>query len=366
MWQKLQRIPGGGMWKKLMASLVVFGVGVLAFCWGRHGALSMAKANPPTDPVLQDSVVSASHSDYDKRPVAFIYNNMPISRADLGEYLIARFGEQRLDFLINHRIIDMACKAKNIVITEQMVMVELQQSIKSFGTDKVAVFEAQILRPRGKTLYEWKEDVIHPKLALRELAKPRVQVTEKDLRDAFEAHYGEMVKCRMILLPAGIDQARKSSILAKVKADEKEFLNEAQHQFLQPLCEKGGLIPPIHHHFADENIERYAFSLKVGEVSGFIELPDKTIAILRCEERIAPQGFKIYENERNALYGEVYEMKLQQEIPKMFDQMRKEARVNNLMTPSRNDLASQVQSEIQPVSGVGNPPPLKPAVPSKK
>src|ERR1700682_6338876 len=122
MWQKLQGIrPSGRGWKKMMLALVVCGVGVVAFCWGRHGALSEAKAGQVTDPALPDHIMTASHSDYDKRPVAFIYNNMLITRADLGEYLIARFGEQRLDFLINHRIIDMACKAKNIVITDQMV-----------------------------------------------------------------------------------------------------------------------------------------------------------------------------------------------------------------------------------------------------
>ena len=49
MWQKLRALWPVG--KKMMLALMVLGVGVLAFCWGRHGALSVAKANPPTDPV---------------------------------------------------------------------------------------------------------------------------------------------------------------------------------------------------------------------------------------------------------------------------------------------------------------------------
>jgi hypothetical protein len=370
MWQKLQVIRAGArMWKKMMLALVIFGVGVLAFCWGRHGALSMAKADPPTDRTIQDQVVRASHTDYGQRPVAFIYNNMPITREDLGEYLIARFGAQRIDFLINHRIIDMACKASNIVITDQVMMVEFEQNLKDMKMPSAQHFEQLLLKKYGKTIYEWKEDVIRPKLALRELARPRVRVTEKDLRDAFESHYDTKVQCRMIVLQPGIDNARKTEIYTRVKGDEKEFMKEARAQGNQMLAERSGDVPPIYRHFPDQNIEHEVFTLdgrvllKVGEVSGIVGLPDKSFAILRCEKIIPPDGTKIYENERTALHKEVYEMKLQEEIPKMFEEMRKAANVRRLFGNQTDDLASQVQRSLQQTSSVdytprSAPPPL--------
>jgi hypothetical protein len=355
MWQKLRALRLVG--KKMMLALIVLGVGVVAFCWGRHGALSVAKANPPTDPGIENAF-SASHADYDKRPVAYL-NNMPITRADLGEYLIARFGEQRLDFLINHIIIDMACKAQNIIVTDQMVMVELQENLKGFKMRSATEFQEQLLRRYNKTLYEWREDVIRPKLALRELARPRVSVTEQNLRDSFESHYGPQVQCRMILLGPDMLHNRKLETLAKVRGDEKAFMEEARTQAEPQLASSSGVVPPICKHFPDQNIEREAFSLKVGEVSGLIQLPNKCDVILRCEKLIPANGDKIYEKERVNLHKEVYETKLQQEIPKMFEHMRSQANIRKLMGNRGEDLLTQVQREIQPVSGVGNPPPAQ-------
>jgi len=370
MLQKMKGIlPSGRAWKKMMLALVVFGVGVLAFCWGRHGAMSEAKANPPTDLTLQP-VTQASHSDYGQRVVAYLYNNMTITREDLGEYLIARFGDQRLDFLINHRIIDLACKARNIVITDQMVAAELQQNLEGFkltGPTAARDFQDQVLRRWGKTLYEWKEDVIRPKLALRELARPRVHVTEEDLQHAFEAHYGQKVECRMILLPAAMRSDKMREIYAEVQKDSNAFMKHAKEQAFQALAEKSGMIPPIHKYFADKHIEDEAFALKIGEVSGLIGLPDKSWAILRCEKLIARDQTKIYEMERNALKTEVDEAKLQEEIPKMFAEMQKLANPRPLLGNKREDLASQVQRELQPVDySPRQTPPLLPADSPKK
>ncbi len=41
--------PGRQMRGRLLVGLGMCGVAVLAFCWGRQGALSEAQANPPTD-----------------------------------------------------------------------------------------------------------------------------------------------------------------------------------------------------------------------------------------------------------------------------------------------------------------------------
>ena len=157
-------------------------------------------------------------------------------------------------------------------------------------------------------------------------------VTPKDLREAFEARYGEKRQCRMIVLPAEMPDSKKREKLTQVQSDESAFLAEAGNQFLEPLRQKKGLVPPVHRHFPDQNIERAAFSLDIGAVSGLIPLPDKTVAILRCEKFIPPDRAKLYENERRNLHKEVYETKLQQEIPKMFEQMRREANVRLLMS----------------------------------
>src|SRR5262249_4106707 len=61
----------------------------------------------PPDPALQ--------------PVAFIYNNIPITRGELAEFLIARYAEEKVDLLVNKRIIELSCKQRNISVNEEEV-----------------------------------------------------------------------------------------------------------------------------------------------------------------------------------------------------------------------------------------------------
>ena len=49
-------------------------------------------------------------SDYSKRVVAFLNDNDVVTRQQLGEYLIDRYGAEKLELLINRRIIEHACR----------------------------------------------------------------------------------------------------------------------------------------------------------------------------------------------------------------------------------------------------------------
>src|SRR5690242_12081986 len=54
-----------------------------------------AQAAPPSAPV------AGAPSDYTQRTVAFLYGSMGITREQLGEYLIARFGPDKVLNLVN-------------------------------------------------------------------------------------------------------------------------------------------------------------------------------------------------------------------------------------------------------------------------
>src|SRR3974390_531372 len=101
MWKGLENIrPTRWPAKQFTLALTMFGVAVLAFCVGRYNRGGKPYQGDPSaslqDPALHPT--GSSDSDYDKRVVAYIHNNIPITREDLGEYLIARFGAQRVEF----------------------------------------------------------------------------------------------------------------------------------------------------------------------------------------------------------------------------------------------------------------------------
>ncbi|MGE0529533.1 MAG: hypothetical protein AB7P49_20965, partial [Bdellovibrionales bacterium] len=207
-------------------------------------------------------VNSAPGADQDPgRPVAYIYNGIPITRQQLGEYLINRFGAERIEFLVNSKIIELACKKHGIVIGDAEVEAELVDRLKQMNVPTLEGFVNIVLKKFNKTLYEYKEDVLRPQLALQKLCRDQVKVTPQDITDAFEAKFGPKIQCRMIVLSK--EQGRERfNIWAEVSKSEKAFDDQARKCFIPQLASTGGQVPPIHKHFGDKRIEDEAFRLQ--------------------------------------------------------------------------------------------------------
>src|SRR5262245_24033861 len=146
-----------------------------------------------------------------------------------------------------------------------------------------ATFVKQFLKQYNKTLFEWKEDVIKPRLLLTKLCQHQIKIEEAEIQRAFEARYGEKVKCRMILWPKGQEKFAYQ-MYDKIRTSEAEFDQVARHQASQVLSAHGGWIDPIGRGAGDDDrVEKIAFKLKTGEVSELFDIPDQGIAVLRCE-----------------------------------------------------------------------------------
>ena len=224
------------LWRKGTMALVMVGATVAAFYWGRMGGTTV-EAQQVQARVGAVGQPGQAQSDYSRRVVAYLYENMPISREELGEYLIARFGQERIDFLINRRIVEMACQAKGIYVTDLEVDAQFKEELKGFPNMTAQDFYNQILKRFNKSLYEWKEDVIRPKLMLSKLCRPMVEVTQQDLANAFEARYGPKVECRMIAFQKG--DKHMQEVWTKISQGEAEFAAYATQQFLENLLHHG-------------------------------------------------------------------------------------------------------------------------------
>lgn len=322
MWSFVQRVwPSSWVGRKVLAGGLIAGVAILAFCWGKREARSQVAQPGAVD---QGPLAPASNSVYSRRIVAKIYDTIDITREHLGEYLIARFGEpKRIEFLINHRIIDHVCRTNNILITAEEIDQRLREDLANFKV-RQDEFVEKILKPRNKSLYEYREDVIRPQLALARLCKGRVTVTKEDISKAFEARFGPKVECRVIVLSKEF-RPKWTEIWENANKGEPYFYDEARKQ-PNELARDAGKVPPIHRHFQDANIEKTAFMLKVGQVSEIIGLPDGTAIILRCEKHVPADKSKSIEQEAPQLHNEIYEVKLAQEVRDYFEKLRRDAR----------------------------------------
>jgi hypothetical protein len=302
----------------------------------------------------------------DKRIVAYIYGTTPITREELGDFLIARGGYEKLDLLVNRRIIEIEAAKRNITVTALEIESALAEDVRGFGT--VGDFAKVILPRYGKTLYEWTEDVIKPRLLLAKMCQGQVKVTDEDLKKAFENKYGERRQAKIICwnkedLRAAErqwDEARKGDV---------DFDRIARSQATPSLAASCGQIAPIGRYpgVEDETCTKKLYQLqKVGEMTELFQTP----AGVMCMKLVAilpPDATVTYEKVRATFEREMYDKKLAEEIPKFFNKLKAAAQPNLLLKgpPTSSDVREAAKQEVEELrqSGGNQPgttPPRKP------
>ncbi len=315
--------PSPWLSKKLLMAAVLIAVGVGSFCWGRR----YAGATPPGSSDVRADTTTSSTEGYRTRIVAYV-NNQPVFREELGEYLISRFGVARLEFLINRKIVEMECRKYNISVTDEEVNFRFQQELKTFGGAVELTeenFVNNILKRFNKTLYEWKEDVIRPKIMMEKLVQNSVKITNDDVKEGFEARYGPKVDCRMIVLEKS-EHAVAQRVWNEVRQSQEAFIERATHQAIPNLAAIKGKVPPINKHFGDKALEDAAFRLKVGEVSDPIRMNDGSWVILLCEGHVPENKTVRFEDEWQKVSREMMELRVAQKIPEVFKELQQAAK----------------------------------------
>jgi hypothetical protein len=292
----------------------------------------------------------------DRRVVAYIYGNIPVSREELGDYLIARGGYEKLELFVNKKIIEIEAAKRNLTVTSLEVDAGLAEDLRGMGISKDD-FAKHILPRYHKTLYEWTEDVIKPRILLGKMCQDRVKVTEEDLNKAFLNRYGERRQAKVICwnredlkaAQAGWDEARKGEV---------EFDRVARTQADSNLAASAGLIAPIGQFpdagalavkQGDEYCTKVLFSLKVGEISQLFQTSAgimcvKCVAIIPKDETVKLEG-KI----RDDFQKEVYDRKLSATVPEYFAELKKVAQPNILLVgpPGPKEFRDGVNIGIQ-------------------
>jgi hypothetical protein len=316
-------------WGLLVGLTALAAVGVL-----RSGAAAPPGNNP-------DSTADS------KRVVAYIFNTTAITREDLGEYLIARMGAERVTNLVNLRIIEHVCRQKGVDVTAAEIEAALEEDLKGLNVNRKE-FVDRVLKHYKKTLYEWKHDVIRPRLLMTKMIRPTVTCTEDDLKMAFEAYYGEKVDCRLILWPES-EQKTAFQAYEKIRGSDEEFDRAARQQSSPTLAASGGQITPIGRHTTgNPELEKAAYSLQPGELSQILRTPEGFV-VLKCVKRIPANATIKLTDVRAKLEKEVIEKKIQVEIPKVFKDLHEQAQAKVFLKDYANhdELLRDVKQELK-------------------
>lgn len=300
--------------------------------------------NPPPAPPVS--------SDYASRVVAYLHGNVPITREQLGEFLIARYGAEKLEHLVNKLIIEEACKARGITVTNTEIEADLANTVKGLGVNQ-SEFVSKVLKGYHKTLYEWKEDVIRPKLLMTKYCQGHVVCTPDDLQKAFDAYYGEKLECRMIVWPKE-EYKQVMMDYARLRDSEEYFTQKAKQQASPTLAANGGKIKPFGRNcFGNDQVEREIFNLHPGELTSVIETPEGVV-VLKLDRRIPADTTVNFNAVREKLTQEVLEKKIQAEIPRTFAQLRKQAEPTFILKDptKREDLKASVERVMSAANSV--------------
>lgn len=290
-----------------------------------------------TEPVIRGAGAKTPPS-VKSLSVTAVVNGDQISKNDLGRECLRRYGAEVLDNLLNKVLLSEACAAKGIQITEKDVGEEIDRIAAKFGLPRDR-WLALLREERGFTEEQYRREVVWPMLALRRASALDVEVTQEEIKTAFESDYGPKVRCRLIILDAK-DQKLAQSIQAAVKADPGQFGKLAQKHCEDPgVAAANGVIPPIALHTGEKAIEEAAFRLQKGQVSGIIPVADgKKLVILKCEDHLPEQyiSSKDLPGVRKSLEDRIRDAKTRNAAAQFFANVHKEAKIiNAIADPSK-------------------------------
>lgn len=271
-------------------------------------------------------------------------NGESITREQLAEELIATHGRRQLELLINRRIIEQACKDRKIEVTRVDIENDINDTLKKFNL-KRSEFIERVLGSKEITFAQYVRDTVWPALALKKLVDGRSKVSDEDIAKSFEANYGPKVDVRMLVV---MELRRAQELWEKVNEEKDPAKRLA---VFEEMCKTysidqatrafGGKTQPINKHTGYPEIENLAFSLKKGELSKVVQLPEGNLMLL-CVDHIpartditlsTPLGANSKETVRDMLRKDIMEKKIRIEVAQLYKELYEKSAKNNFLSP---------------------------------
>jgi foldase protein PrsA len=308
-------------------TVILFLVGAVAFQFLRP-KVGAAQETTPTSEAGRTNMRSNA-----TRPALARVNGELIGYDSVADECMQRYGQEVLESFINRTVIDQACRKQGISITRAEVNAEIVKIAKKFDIDPSNWLRI-IQSERHLSELQYKEDIIWPMLALKRLAGNEVKITEEEMQHVFVREYGERVKARMIMCDK-LQRAQAAWDL--VMKDPSTFGKVARERSIEPTSKAlDGQIQPIRRFAGNDNLEKEAFKLEEGHISGIIDVstPEaRRYVILLCEGHTTPivksmDEPLIQEQVRKILTDE----KTQVAVAKVFERLKKDAQIDNFLT----------------------------------
>ncbi len=284
--------------------------------------------------------------------VAAFLNQEAIPIEQLAAECIARHGREILKGEINRVLLAAALKGSNKQVEQADIDAEVARAADSMGymkpdgTPDVDAWLKSILEEEGATLDLYVQDAVWPSVALKKLVQDSVQISAEDLQKGFDANFGPRCEVLAIVL-SNQRTAEEVWQQARKSLTEQSFGELAAKYSVEPVSRSNyGKVPPIRHHTGQPTLEKAAFELKPGEISGVVALKDQYVVLYKQGE--TTPVVKDFEAVRPELEKELLEKKLRAAMQKQLDTILAAAQIDNFLEQTTQ--AGQVNPSVVPAS----------------
>ncbi len=266
--------------------------------------------------------------------VAALVNGAPVTVERVQNECLDRHGEEVLEILITRAIIEQSLERQRQKVSRAEVDAEIVRAAESMGFHKADgsadtdAWLARVTREEKISLRHYVDDVVWPTVALKKLIGP-VPITREDLDKAYQATFGARAKCRVVVLD---NQRRAQEVwrLARENPSAETIGDLAERYSVDPTSRTlRGEVPPIQRYGGQPALEREAFALKPGELSGVVQVADRFL-VLFCEGYTEPAKVS-FEEARAELHADILEKKQRIEMARHFTHLRGGAAIDNFL-----------------------------------
>ena len=272
--------------------------------------------------------------------IAAVINGQSVTMEILEKECVKRFGNKILEGEINRKLVEDALTKSGQGVTQAEVDQEIRNTalfygyINADGTPDVQRWVADVLSDKGKTIEMYVRDAVWPTVALKKLCADQVQITEEDVRMAFEANFGQRAEILAIVM-SNQRTAQEVWEMARNRNTEQFFGELANQYSVEPSSRANfGKVPPLRKHGGQASLEKAAFGLKPGEMSGIIEVGGQYV-ILRSQGFTDPVVQDINAVKED-LVKEIRERKLAKQMDTMMAKLSADAQITNILNPKKS------------------------------
>ena len=246
--------------------------------------------------------------------VAALINGQQITVQQVAAECIKRHGLEVLDGEINRKLLEQELEKSGVQIHQSDLDAEVARAAETYGyitadgKPDVQKWIAQVTSEQGATTDLYMRDAVWPSVALKKLVAGKVQISEEDIRKAFESNFGQRVEVLAIVL-SDQKSAQEAWNMARANPTEEFFSQLAEQYSVEPVSKSNmGKVPPIRRYGGQPTVEDEAFRLKPGELSGIVATGERYI-IMRCQGRTNPIVTEMDAQVREQLVRDITEKK---------------------------------------------------------